>query len=526
LERDANNKIGFYFFFPSYNIMIAIIDFGSQYTHLISRRVREFGVQSAIVFPSVELKRMQEMNPDGIIFSGGPNSVYDADSPDIDDNIWEWIEQEKIPVLGLCYGLHLIAQRFGGTIGKGKKKEYGITSVRLHATTALFDRLEKEQTVWMSHGDTVLDLPEEFSVLASSATCTYASFRYKNFYAIQWHPEVVHTKNGMVMLRNFVFAICHSEKDWDMEDFIKRSVEELKNKIGGKKAIIALSGGVDSSVAAVLASKAIGKNLTAVFVDTGLLRKNEPEKVESIFKDFNMKFLRINAKEKFFKKLTGVKDTEMKRKVIGEEFIRIFEKQAKKESAEFLIQGTIYPDVIESGSQTADTIKSHHNVGGLPETVDLTIVEPLSFLYKDEVRKIGRTLRVPEEVIEQHPFPGPGLAVRVTGEVTEENIRLCREASYIVEEELKNEGIFYDLWQAFAVVLEDRVVGVVGDQRKYGRIIALRVVESREAMTANFAKLNWDLLERISTRITNELPEAVAVAYFISNKPPQTIEPC
>ena len=506
--------------------MIIVIDFGSQYTHLISRRVRELGVKSEIIFPFTELDAIKKMNPDGIILSGGPNSVYDKDAPHLNNDIWNWILEEDIPVLGLCYGLHLIAKRFNGEIGKSKRREYGVTSVTIKKSDRIFEGLEKKQRVWMSHGDKVLKLPENFEILASSENCRFASFRYKNIYALQWHPEVVHTENGMKMLNNFLFKICRCEKDWDMEDFMKKTIGDIRKKIGDKKAIIALSGGVDSSIAAVLTSRAIGKNLTAVFVDTGLLRKNEGEHVEKICKEFNLKFLKIDAKDRFFEKLKGVKDTEMKRKIIGEEFIRIFEKEAKKENIEFLIQGTIYPDVIESGSKTADTIKSHHNVGGLPENVDLEIIEPLAYLYKDEVREIGKKLGIPNEIINQHPFPGPGLAVRITGEVNEENIKICREASYILEEELKKAGVFYDLWQAFAVVLEDRVVGVVGDQRKYGRIVALRIVESVDAMTANFAKLNWNLLEEISTKITNELPEVVSVAYFISNKPPQTIEPC
>lgn len=506
--------------------MIIVIDFGSQYTHLISRRVRELGVKSEIIFPFTELNTIKKMNPDGIILSGGPNSVYDKDAPRLNNDIWNWILEEDIPVLGLCYGLHLIAKRFNGEIGKSKRREYGVTSVTIKKSDRIFEGLEKKQRVWMSHGDKVLKLPENFEILASSENCRFASFRYKNIYALQWHPEVVHTENGMKMLNNFLFKICRCEKDWDMEDFMKKTIGDIRKKIGDKKAIIALSGGVDSSIAAVLTSRAIGKNLTAVFVDTGLLRKNEGEHVEKICKEFKLKFLKIDAKDRFFEKLKGVKDTEMKRKIIGEEFIRIFEKEAKKENIEFLIQGTIYPDVIESGSKTADTIKSHHNVGGLPENVDLEIIEPLSYLYKDEVREIGKKLGIPNEIINQHPFPGPGLAVRITGEVNEENIKICREASYILEEELKKAGVFYDLWQAFAVVLEDRVVGVVGDQRKYGRIVALRIVESKDAMTANFAKLNWNLLEEISTKITNELPEVVSVAYFISNKPPQTIEPC
>jgi len=506
--------------------MIIVIDFGSQYTHLISRRVRELGVKSEIIFPFTELNTIKKMNPDGIILSGGPNSVYDKDAPRLNNDIWNWILEEDIPVLGLCYGLHLIAKRFNGEIGKSKRREYGITSVTIKKSDRIFEGLEKKQRVWMSHGDKVLKLPKNFEVLASSENCKYASFHYKNIYALQWHPEVVHTKNGMKMLNNFLFKICRCEKDWNMEDFMKKTIGDIRKKIGDKKAIIALSGGVDSSIAAVLASKAIGNNLTAVFVDTGLLRKNEGENMGRIFKNFNLKLLRINAKDRFFERLKGVKDTEMKRKIIGEEFIRIFEEEAKKENAEFLIQGTIYPDVIESGSKTADTIKSHHNVGGLPENVDLEIIEPLSYFYKDEVREIGKKLGIPDEIINQHPFPGPGLAVRITGEVDEESIKICREASYILEEELKKAGVFYDLWQAFAVVLDDRVVGVVGDQRKYGRIVALRIVESTDAMTANFAKLNWNLLEEISTKITNELPEVVSVAYFISNKPPQTIEPC
>ena len=509
--------------------VILVVDFGSQYAHLIARRVRELKVYSEIVFPEITVTEIEKISPKGIILSGGPRSVYEKDAPLLSDEVFDYIVKKEIPVLGICYGHQLIAFKMGGSVKGEKRKEYGIATVDILDSEGIFKDLEKKETVWMSHGDQVFEIPPNFIVTSKTDTSPIAAFRNtsKKIYGLQWHPEVVHTKNGKKILSNFVYNVCSCRGTWDLSDFIEETIKKIKNKIGNGRAVIALSGGIDSSVAAAITEKAIGNRLYAVFVDHGLLRKGEAEIVSKTFSGHDINFKKIDAKKRFFEKLDCVSDPEKKRMVIGEEFIRIFEEEAKKIGADFLVQGTIYPDIIESGrSQHADTIKSHHNVGGLPESISFKeIIEPLRDLYKDEVREVGRKLGLPDKIIDQYPFPGPGLAVRITGPVTEENIRICREASAIVEEELEKASI-ENIWQAFAVTLEDKVVGVVGDQRKFGRIVGLRVVESQDAMTANFKKLPWDLLEHISTRITNEIPEVVSVAYFISHKPPQTIEPC
>lgn len=499
--------------------MLAVIDFGSQYTHLIARRIRQLNVYSEI-FPSwVDVADVKDA--EAVILSGGPSSVYRENAPR-NEKLLAWLVNEDVPTLGICYGLHILAHQCGGKVVKGDFKEYGIAEVVVEEDP-LFTGLKRIQRVWMSHGDRVEELPDGFTRIASTKPCEYAAFRRGNVCAVQWHPEVHHTDKGMEMLSNFLDS-AQVKRTWFMGDFIEHAVQSIQEEIKGK-AVIGLSGGVDSSVAAALVSNVLGTRLTAVFVDHGLLREGEKEHVQKFFEGkVDLKI--ISAKKRFFSKLKGVYDPEMKRKIIGEEFIRIFEEEAQKVGADILIQGTIYPDRIESGvTQNADVIKSHHNVGALPDTMEFQkVVEPLKDLYKDEVREVGRKLGLPEEIVGKHPFPGPGLAVRVLGEVNDVNIDICRKACTIVEEELKKNGLYDTVWQGFAVVFEDRVVGVVGDERKLGSVVGIRIVQSLDAMTANFVKMDWDILEKMSTRITNEIPDVVSVAYFVSHKPPQTIE--
>ena len=500
--------------------MLVVVDFGSQYTHLITRRIRQLHVYSEIVPSGVDTASCEDAQ--AVILSGGPASVYDDTAP-TNERLLDWLYEHDIPTLGICYGLQVLAHHFGGTVVRGEFKEYGISQAEI-TQNALFKGLDSPQRVWMSHGDSVETLPPGFVSIASTPSCPYAAFQHEKMYAVQWHPEVHHTEHGMDMLSNFL-DIARIERNWFMDDFLTQSVQTLTHRIPGR-ALIGLSGGVDSSVAAALVSKAIGQNLTAVFVDHGLLREGETEHVKQYFEGkLNLKI--IHAKERFFSKLKGITDPEQKRKVIGEEFIRIFEEQARILKADTLIQGTIYPDRIESGTTShAEVIKSHHNVGALPDTMEFSqVIEPLQDLYKDEVREVGQALQVPPEILEKHPFPGPGLAVRVVGEVTEDNISICRRACAIVEEELQAADLYREVWQGFAVVFKDRVVGVVGDERKLGLVVGIRIVQSLDAMTANFVKLDWDILEKMSTRITNEIEDVVSVAYFISHKPPQTIEP-
>ena len=499
--------------------MLAVIDFGSQYTHLIARRIRQLHAYSEIFPSSVDVEDIK--NAEAVILSGGPSSILREDAPR-NDPLLDWLYQENIPTLGICYGLQLIGHHFGGNVIRGEYKEYGITEAVV-LDDPFFKGLERIQKVWMSHGDRVEVLPPHFTQIAYTKNCQNAAFRHQNMYAVQFHPEVHHTEKGIKMLSNFLdyFEI---RRDWHMEDFVTQSVQTLKRDIPGK-AVIGLSGGVDSSVAAALVSQALGKQLTAVFVDHGLLPEGEVDHVKKFFEG-KVDLRIVYAKERFFSKLKGITDPETKRMIIGEEFIRIFEEEARKIGADTLIQGTIYPDRIESGiTQNADVIKSHHNVGALPEIIEFKkVVEPLKDLYKDEVREVGRNLGLPEEILRKHPFPGPGLAVRVLGEVNDESINICGKACAIVEEELTKHGLYHEVWQAFAVVFSDRVVGVVGDERKLGRVVGIRIVQSLDAMTANFVKVDWDILENMSTRITNEIPDVVSVVYFVSHKPPQTIE--
>jgi len=507
---------------------ILILDFGGQYCHLIGRRIRENGVYSEIVPHDIKREEItwlsKKFNIKGLIFSGGPGSVYDLNAPKPDSPILEI----KIPILGLCYGHQLIAQMVGGKVEPAKQKEYGVAYVTIEKPVGVLKGLNKKEKVWMSHGDTVFTIPPEYEVLAHSENCPVAAFKHKSqpVYGLQWHPEVIHTENGMQMLRNFIFEVCKCKPNWKMENLIEKMVEEIKAEVGNGKAIIALSGGIDSSVATVLAAKALGDKLTAVFVDHGFMREKEPETVRKTFQKFRLNLITAEAQKRFLSKLKGIIDPERKRKIIGEEFIRVFEEIANKIEAEYLIQGTIYPDRIESGFRKfSDKIKTHHNVAGLPTKIKFKkIVEPLRDLYKDEVRKVANLLNLPKEIVFRQPFPGPGLAVRIIGELTEEKIRIVKKADMIVREEIEKSGLKENLWQYFAVLTDTKATGVKGDARAYGYVVAVRIVESREAMTASFAKIPYEVLEKISTRITNEIPEVTRVVYDITHKPPATIE--
>ena len=507
---------------------ILMLDFGGQYCHLIGRRIRENGVYSEIVPHDVNLKTIrllgEKFNIKGIIFSGGPASVFDVNAPKPDKGVFDL----GLPILGLCYGHQLIARIFGGKVKLAKRREYGSAYVIIDKPVGVLKGLDRKEKVWMSHSDTVFSVPFEFEVLAHTQNCPVAAFRHKEkpIYGLQWHPEVVHTVHGMQMIRNFIFEVCKCVANWKMEDVVERMVNEVKNEVGAGKAIIALSGGIDSSVATAIAAKALGDRLTAVFVDHGFMREKEPEFVRDTFERFGVNLVIVNADDRFFEKIKGITEPERKRKVIGEEFIRVFEEVAEKTGAEHLIQGTIYPDRIESGFRRfSDKIKTHHNVAGLPTKIKFKkIVEPLRDLYKDEVRKVAKMLGLPKEIVFRQPFPGPGLAVRVIGEVTREKIDIVRRADKIVREEIEKGGLKDKLWQYFAVLTDTKATGVKGDARAYGYVVAIRMVESREAMTASFARIPFKVLEKISTRITNEIPQVVRVVYDVTHKPPATIE--
>ena len=504
---------------------ILVLDFGGQYCHLIARRVRENRVYSEIVPCDIspdDVERMRlKFNVKGLILSGGPSSVYEEDAPKIDPKILDL----KIPILGLCYGHQLIAHILGGEVTRGTRQEYGITYVTIVKPVGVLKGLGPREKVWMSHGDTVQSLPGNLEVLAYSEACPVAAYRdvERSIYGLQWHPEVTHTEHGAEMLRNFIFEVCGCRPNWSPSSNIEDEIKKIKGK---GKAVIALSGGIDSSTAAILAAKVLGGNLIPVFVDHGFMREGEGDFVKETFKRMGVNVLVVDAKESFMKKLKGVVDPEEKRKIIGREFIKVFEEIAEKVGAEYLIQGTIYPDRIESGFRHhSEKIKSHHNVAGLPTRIKFkAIIEPLKDLYKDEVREVARKLGLPEEIVHRQPFPGPGLAVRVVGEVTPEKVEIVRKADKIVAEEIERSGLKGKLWQYFAVLTGVKSTGVKGDSRTYGDVIAVRIVESREAMTASFAKVPYEVLERISTRITNEIPEVTRVVYDITHKPPATIE--
>ena len=506
------------------NETVIVLDFGGQYNQLIARRVRECNVYCEVLSYKNDIEKIKEKNPVGIIFTGCPNSVYYEKSPHYDKAIFEL----GVPVLGICYGSQLIAYSLGGHVDTAPVSEYGKTEIEVKESK-LFKDVSKNTVCWMSHTDYVDKIPEGFTVTATSDACPVAAYENteKKIYAVQFHPEVNHTVEGQKMLRNFLFEVCGCKGDWVMSDFAQKSIEALRKKIGDGKVLCALSGGVDSSVAAVMLHKAVGKQLTCVFVDNGLLRKNEGDEVESLFRNqFDINLIRANAQDRFLGKLAGVKEPEKKRKIIGEEFIRVFEAEAKKiGKVDFLVQGTIYPDVIESGSGDAAVIKSHHNVGGLPEHVDFKeIVEPLRDLFKDEVRQLGIELGLPEKFVWRQPFPGPGLAVRVIGEITEDRLEILRDADAIFREEVANAGLDRSINQYFAVITDMKSVGVMGDFRTYDYTIALRAVTTTDFMTADWARIPFDVLEKVSNRIVNEVSHVNRIVYDITSKPPATIE--
>ena len=507
--------------------LILVLDFGGQYNQLIARRVRECNVYCEVHPYNLSIEKIREMNPKGIIFTGGPNSVYGENSPLCDKEIFNI----GIPVLGICYGSQLMAHVLGGSVATAPVSEYGKTEVSVDAKSKIFEGVQDKTICWMSHTDYIEKAPEDFNIVGSTPVCPVAAMECveKNLYAVQFHPEVMHTKEGTKMLSNFVYNICNCAGDWTMDSFVEKSIEEIRERIGNGKALCALSGGVDSSVAAVLLSKAIGKQLTCVFVDHGLLRKDEGDEVEAIFGPeghYDLNFIRVNAQDRFYEALAGVEDPERKRKIIGEEFIRVFEEEAKKIGmVDFLVQGTIYPDIIESGLGDSAVIKSHHNVGGLPDYVDFKeIIEPLRLLFKDEVRKAGLELGIPENLVYRQPFPGPGLGIRIIGEVTAEKVKIVQEADAIYREEIAKAGLDKEIGQYFAALTNMRSVGVMGDERTYDYAVALRAVTTSDFMTAESADLPWEVLGKVTTRIVNEVNGVNRVFYDCTGKPPATIE--
>jgi len=502
---------------------IVVLDFGSQYSHLICRRIRDFSVYAELVPFDISLENLTKLNPKGIIFSGGPSSVYDSGAPIPDKKIF----QLNVPILGICYGHQIIVNNFGCKI-KRANKEYGSSVLTIDSNSDILNGVGDSVRAWMSHGDEAEDVPEGFEIIGHTESSRSAAIanKQKTVFGIQFHPEVVHTEKGTDILKNFVLDVCYANPDWTMEKFVENAVESI-SKVEGN-VLCGVSGGIDSTVTALLIHKAIGNRLKCVFVDNGLLRLNEAEEIENMFKNnFEVDFTKIDGQEQFLSKLNGVIDPEEKRKIIGKEFGNIFTKFSKEnEQFTWLAQGTLYPDVIESGVSKgpASVIKTHHNVGGLPE-LHLKVLEPLRDLYKDEVRKVAKIIGIPQDLIVRHPFPGPGLAVRIIGEVTKNKLDITRVASKIVEEELQNADLYDKVWQAYAAVGDDKAVGVVGDERKYGNIVMIRIVDSIDAMTADWTRLPNELIEKISNRITNEIDDVTWVSYVVSSKPPATIEP-
>lgn len=504
--------------------LVLVLDFGGQYNQLIARRVRELSVYCEMVPYDIPFTELEAKNPSGIILTGGPASVHGEGAPACDPRIFSM----GVPVLGICYGMHLLAQELGGEVKPAELREYGRTNLELPADDLLFKAIPGPTQVWMSHGDSVIRIPEGFNVIARTDNCPVAAFSdsKRKIYGVQFHPEVKHSLKGMQVLRNFLFGVCGLKGDWDLNDFIAEMVADIRAQVGDKKVLCGLSGGVDSSVAAALVHRAVGDQLVCVYVDNGLMRKGESEQVLKTFKEnMHMNLVFADAGDRFLSKLAGVSDPERKRKIIGEEFIRVFEEEARKlGEIDYLVQGTIYPDIVESGTKTAHTIKSHHNVGGLPEDMQFELVEPLRLLFKDEVREIGEKLGLAEEIVWRQPFPGPGLGVRVLEEVTAEKVRILQEADYIVREEIKNAGLDRLVWQYFAVLPPMRSVGVMGDGRTYAYPIIIRAVTSDDAMTAEWAQLPYEVLDIMARRIVNEVQGVNRVAYDITSKPPGTIE--
>ncbi|RRD32369.1 glutamine-hydrolyzing GMP synthase [Streptococcus minor] len=506
---------------------IIVLDYGSQYNQLISRRIREFGVFSELKSHKISAEEVRKIDPIGIVLSGGPNSVYAENAFDIDPEIFEL----GIPILGICYGMQLITHKLGGKVvpaGEAGNREYGQSTLRLQASSNLFTGTPDEQVVLMSHGDAVTEIPSDFHLVGLSSDCPFAAIENtdKHIYGIQFHPEVRHSEYGNDILRNFAMNICGATGDWTMENFIDVEIEKIRQTVGDKKVLLGLSGGVDSSVVGVLLQRAIGDQLTCIFVDHGLLRKNEGDQVmEMLGGKFGLNIIRVDASKRFLDLLAGVSDPEKKRKIIGNEFVYVFDDEASKlKDVDFLAQGTLYTDIIESGTETAETIKSHHNVGGLPEDMQFKLIEPLNTLFKDEVRALGTALGMPDEIVWRQPFPGPGLAIRVMGEITEEKLKTVRESDAILREEIAKAGLDRDVWQYFTVNTGVRSVGVMGDGRTYDYTIAIRAITSIDGMTADFAKLPWEVLQKISVRIVNEVDHVNRIVYDITSKPPATVE--